>query len=272
MVIKDINDAGGLLGRPLELFIEDTASNESVAVGNVRKLIQRDKVDVVLGGITSSMRNAIKDTIVSARQDALHLSAALRGQGVHALSVLHRPDAGAAVRHIHSLADQERRQAVRAALANYVWPHTAQRVCAQGDRGQRRRGGLRGILPARPDRVQRHREQDHVQQGERGLQHRHPARRRAVLQAALRGGLPARTAGGCPACTTTRTRSTSTPATRDRRAGELPRLFQGADQDDPFSAKIQAEYDKQFPGQRSCSPPAALPPACIAASSCGRPR
>jgi len=65
MVIKEINDAGGLLGRPLELFIEDTASNESVAVGNVRKLIQRDKVDLVLGGITSSMRNAIKDVIVA---------------------------------------------------------------------------------------------------------------------------------------------------------------------------------------------------------------
>jgi urea transport system substrate-binding protein len=65
MVVKDINDAGGVLGRPLELHIEDTASNESVAVANVRKLIQRDKVDVVLGGITSSMRNAIKDVIVT---------------------------------------------------------------------------------------------------------------------------------------------------------------------------------------------------------------
>jgi branched-chain amino acid transport system substrate-binding protein len=65
MVVKQINDAGGLLGRPLELYIEDTASNESVAVGNVRKLIQREKVDLVLGGITSSMRNAIKDVIVS---------------------------------------------------------------------------------------------------------------------------------------------------------------------------------------------------------------
>ena len=58
MVVKDINAKGGVLGRPLELFIEDTASNESVAVANVRKLIQRDKVDVVLGGITSSMRMA----------------------------------------------------------------------------------------------------------------------------------------------------------------------------------------------------------------------
>src|SRR5437879_11346014 len=65
MVIKEINDAGGLLSRPIELYIEDTASNESVAVGNVRKLIQRDKVDMVLGGITSSMRDGIKDPIVA---------------------------------------------------------------------------------------------------------------------------------------------------------------------------------------------------------------
>src|SRR6201996_8316510 len=34
MVVKEINDAGGLLGRPIELLIEDTAPNESVAVGN----------------------------------------------------------------------------------------------------------------------------------------------------------------------------------------------------------------------------------------------
>src|SRR5499433_140697 len=65
MVVKGINNAGGILGRPIELFIVDTASNESVAGANVRRLIQRDKVDVVLGGITSSMRNAIKDIIVT---------------------------------------------------------------------------------------------------------------------------------------------------------------------------------------------------------------
>jgi branched-chain amino acid transport system substrate-binding protein len=65
MVVNDINRKGGVLGRSLQLFIEDTASNESVAVNNVRKLIQRDRVDVVFGGITSSMRNAIKDVIVT---------------------------------------------------------------------------------------------------------------------------------------------------------------------------------------------------------------
>ncbi|HEX3177572.1 MAG TPA: ABC transporter substrate-binding protein, partial [Methylomirabilota bacterium] len=36
MVTKDINAKGGVIGRPIELLIEDTASNESTAVANVR--------------------------------------------------------------------------------------------------------------------------------------------------------------------------------------------------------------------------------------------
>jgi len=64
LAIDQINDNGGILGRPLEMYLEDTASNEQIAVGVVRKLVQRNRVDVVLGGITSSMRNAIKDIIV----------------------------------------------------------------------------------------------------------------------------------------------------------------------------------------------------------------
>ena len=64
LAIDQINADGGVLGRPLEMYLEDTASNEQIAVGVVRKLVQRNRVDVVLGGITSSMRNAIKDVIV----------------------------------------------------------------------------------------------------------------------------------------------------------------------------------------------------------------
>ena len=64
--VKQINDAGGILGRPIELILEDTASDPGVAVGNVRRLIQQAKVDVVFGGITSAMREAIKNPIVKA--------------------------------------------------------------------------------------------------------------------------------------------------------------------------------------------------------------
>jgi branched-chain amino acid transport system substrate-binding protein len=62
--VKQINDAGGILGQPVELYLEDTASDPGVAVGNVRRLIQQAQVDVVLGGITSAMREAIKNPIV----------------------------------------------------------------------------------------------------------------------------------------------------------------------------------------------------------------
>jgi ABC-type branched-subunit amino acid transport system substrate-binding protein len=63
--VEQINKAGGVAGRQIELFLEDTASDPKVAVGNVRKLIQERKADVVLGGITSAMRQAIKDPIVN---------------------------------------------------------------------------------------------------------------------------------------------------------------------------------------------------------------
>jgi len=39
MVIAEINKGGGLLGRPLQMVLEDTASNEQLAVTKVRKLV-----------------------------------------------------------------------------------------------------------------------------------------------------------------------------------------------------------------------------------------
>lgn len=60
MVIGDLNAKGGLLGRPLELHLEDGATSDSVAAAKAAKLAQVDKVDVVFGGIYSSTRLAIK--------------------------------------------------------------------------------------------------------------------------------------------------------------------------------------------------------------------
>lgn len=65
MVVRQMNDAGGLLGRPIELFVEDTASDDVIAISSVRILIQQYRVDVVIGGVTSSMRDAIKFEIIS---------------------------------------------------------------------------------------------------------------------------------------------------------------------------------------------------------------
>src|SRR5262249_29847736 len=58
MVIGDINAKGGLLGRQLELQLEDSATDDAVAAERATKLLQVDQVDVVFGGIYSSTRQA----------------------------------------------------------------------------------------------------------------------------------------------------------------------------------------------------------------------
>jgi branched-chain amino acid transport system substrate-binding protein len=64
MVIDDLNAEGGLLGRPLILVIEDGATDDEVAAAKAAKLVGRDQVDVVFGGIYSSTRQAIKRAVV----------------------------------------------------------------------------------------------------------------------------------------------------------------------------------------------------------------
>jgi branched-chain amino acid transport system substrate-binding protein len=65
MVVGDINAKGGLLGRQLELHLEDGATDDAVAAAVARKLVQADQVDVVLGGVFSSTRQAIKGAAVA---------------------------------------------------------------------------------------------------------------------------------------------------------------------------------------------------------------
>src|SRR6195256_5437738 len=64
MVIDDINAKGGLLGRQIDLYVEDSATTDSVAEAKATKLVQHDHVDVIFGGIYSSTRQAIKGPAV----------------------------------------------------------------------------------------------------------------------------------------------------------------------------------------------------------------
>jgi ABC-type branched-subunit amino acid transport system substrate-binding protein len=64
MVIGDVNAKGGLLGRQLELHVEDSATDDAVAAAKAEKLVEHDRVDVILGGIYSSTRQAVKQAAV----------------------------------------------------------------------------------------------------------------------------------------------------------------------------------------------------------------
>jgi len=64
MVIDEINANGGVLGRRVDLYIEDSATTDAVAAAKAKKLVEHDHVDVVFGGIYSSTRQAIKGPVV----------------------------------------------------------------------------------------------------------------------------------------------------------------------------------------------------------------
>lgn len=65
MVIDEINANGGLLGRRIELIVEDSESNDSIAGTKAANLVDQDKVDLIVGGIYSSTRQAIKAAAVT---------------------------------------------------------------------------------------------------------------------------------------------------------------------------------------------------------------
>ncbi|HMN50527.1 MAG TPA: ABC transporter substrate-binding protein [Xanthobacteraceae bacterium] len=59
LAAKEINDAGGIKGRKLELIFEDEEANPSVAVQKAEKLIQVNKVHFVTGTVNSASTLAV---------------------------------------------------------------------------------------------------------------------------------------------------------------------------------------------------------------------
>jgi branched-chain amino acid transport system substrate-binding protein len=58
-VVKKINAEGGISGRPVELFSEDTESDASKATVKARKLIEQNRVDFLVGSNTSAVVLAV---------------------------------------------------------------------------------------------------------------------------------------------------------------------------------------------------------------------
>jgi urea transport system substrate-binding protein len=62
MAVEELNAAGGLLGRQIQLIQYDTQSDIALYTKFAQQLAREDKVDVVHGGITSASREAVRQT------------------------------------------------------------------------------------------------------------------------------------------------------------------------------------------------------------------
>ena len=76
IAVDEINAAGGVLGRKLKLIFEDTESTSEKAVEGVRKLIDIDKVKIVIGPYSSWAGLASGDTSSGAFPDVYFVKTA----------------------------------------------------------------------------------------------------------------------------------------------------------------------------------------------------
>jgi branched-chain amino acid transport system substrate-binding protein len=72
LAVEQINAKGGILGRQVDLLVEDSTSGEAaVAVQKANKLIERDEVNFLLGNINSALAQAMAN--VSFEKKVFHI-------------------------------------------------------------------------------------------------------------------------------------------------------------------------------------------------------
>jgi branched-chain amino acid transport system substrate-binding protein len=69
--VEQINAKGGVMGRPLELLVEDSANDVGTGVQKTRKLIERDQVQFIIGDVNSGIAQAMAQ--VTNEKKVLHV-------------------------------------------------------------------------------------------------------------------------------------------------------------------------------------------------------
>lgn len=67
LALEEINAEGGIAGRPVKWEIADGRSDASTFASQAQRLIEKDKVNVLVGGWTAECRKAMLGVVKSAR-------------------------------------------------------------------------------------------------------------------------------------------------------------------------------------------------------------
>ena len=78
MYIKEINANGGVDGRQVELVHYDTGGSPKKAVSFAKRLIQKDKVDIIVGGSTSGSTLAVMPLVAKNRIPFISLAGSVK--------------------------------------------------------------------------------------------------------------------------------------------------------------------------------------------------
>ena len=128
LVVHEMNAAGGLLGCDVELIIKDSATDDEQAAAAAAKLVQDDDVDVLLGGIFSSTREAIKQPAVVEGETLYIYPEQYEGQEWHPLLFCTGAVPAQQVEPlIPWVMQQTGARTFYLPSADYIWPHVMNR-------------------------------------------------------------------------------------------------------------------------------------------------
>ncbi len=123
LAIKEINAKGGIAGRQITVIVEDTQTDVSATVDKARKLIQSDKVDLVMGPIGSDANDAAYKTVVEDGGKLLFYTETFEGGKCNELYFSFGAVPAQQIRPLIPVLQQKYGPKAMLFGADYVWPH-----------------------------------------------------------------------------------------------------------------------------------------------------
>lgn len=82
LALQEINEAGGVLGEPLEIILEDTQASPEVALAAFEKLMTEDGVSFIAGGYSSGVTLALVESFRTFQPLVSWIGGAVSGVGI----------------------------------------------------------------------------------------------------------------------------------------------------------------------------------------------
>ena len=82
LALQEINAAGGVLGEPLQIIIEDTQANPETALAAFEKLMTEDEVEFIGGGYSSGVTLALAESMKTFQPLVTWIGGAVSGVGL----------------------------------------------------------------------------------------------------------------------------------------------------------------------------------------------
>ena len=123
LAIKEINANGGIAGRQITVIVEDTATDVSATVDKAKKLVQSDKVDLVMGPIGSDANDAAFKTVVQDNGKLLFYTETFEGGKCNPLYFSFGAVPAQQIRPMIPVLQAKYGPKVMLFGADYVWPH-----------------------------------------------------------------------------------------------------------------------------------------------------